>query len=292
MSTLQEIYRPSPIKRARRTKAEIQYLKAQLYLILCDDYPMTVRQVFYQAVRRLLIEKSEAEYKTTITRLLGELRLCGVIPFDWIADNTRWMRKPRTYSSLGAALKHTAAAYRRCLWDNQDVYVEVWLEKDALAGVVYAETEPWDVPLMVTRGFPSLSFLHSAAEAIANQDKPAHIYYFGDWDPSGKDISRNVEQRLREFAPHADITFERLAVNSDQIKSLNLPTRPTKKSDSRAKTFKGESVELDAIPASTLRQMVRDAIRQHVDEHALHIQELAEQDERRILEMFASWAAS
>jgi hypothetical protein len=258
-----------------------------LYLTLVDDHPMTVRQVFYRMVAAGAIEKTEAEYKTTITRLLGELRLRGVIPFDWLADNTRWMRKPQSHSSLEEALRYTAQTYRRSLWDNQNAYVEVWLEKDALAGVLFAETEPWDVPLMVTRGYPSLSFVHTAAEYLREVEKPTFIYYFGDWDPSGKDISRNLETRLRQFAPTADITFRRVAVNEDQIAELGLPTRPTKKTDSRSKSFTGDSVELDAIPPRTLRRMVERCITGHIDPRALEIQKLAEDEERRALELFA-----
>ena len=136
-----------------------------------------------------------------MVRLLGEMRRAHIIPFDWIADSTRWMRKPRTHSSLDEALRRTAETYRRSVWDDQDAYVEVWLEKDALAGVLYDVTSAWDVPLMVTRGYPSLSYLHSAAEALAAQDRPAFLFYFGDHDPSGLDITRAVEEGIREFAP-------------------------------------------------------------------------------------------
>src|SRR5579884_1723964 len=154
---------PRPTKR-RRTKKEIEGIKDVLYETLAEDNPMTVRQVFYQLVSRGVIAKTETEYKATVGRLLTDMRRAGEIPFGWIADNTRWMRKPGTYSSMEQALQRTAEAYRRSLWDNQGVYVEVWLEKDALAGVLYRATESWDVPLMVTRGYPSLSYLYDAAE--------------------------------------------------------------------------------------------------------------------------------
>ena len=95
------------------------------------------------------------------------------------------MRKPDTHSSPEEALANTARTYRKALWDDQDAYVEIWCEKDALAGVLYKETAVWDVPLMVSRGFASLTFLAEAAEAIAAEGKPAYLYYFGDHDPSG-----------------------------------------------------------------------------------------------------------
>src|SRR5262249_28290646 len=124
-------YEPRPTK--RRTKAQIDAIRQAIYEALERDNPMTVRQVFYRLVSKGVIGKTEAEYKSTVVRLLTAMRKERDIPFGWIADNTRWMRKPRTYSSLDQALRRTAEAYRRSLWDNQDVYVEVWLEKDALA---------------------------------------------------------------------------------------------------------------------------------------------------------------
>ncbi|MGE5756176.1 MAG: hypothetical protein ACM35G_10755, partial [Planctomycetaceae bacterium] len=127
---------------------------------------MTIRQLFYRLVSLGTIAKTEAEYKATVVRLMGEMRRAGDVPFGWIADNTRWMRKPATHSSLNGFLRRSAETYRRAIWDNQDAYVEVWLEKDALAGVLIDVTAPWDVPLMVTRGYASLSYLHGAAEII------------------------------------------------------------------------------------------------------------------------------
>jgi hypothetical protein len=155
-------------------------------------------------------------------------------------------------------LQLTATTYRRAVWRNQPVYVEVWLEKDALAGVLLEETASWDVPLMVTRGYASLSYLFEAAQAIKAQDKPVHLYYLGDYDPSGVDIPRQVERRLCEFAPDAETHFERVAVTPEQIRTLQLPTRPTKKTDSRAKAFGNQSVEVEAIPPATLRKLIRD----------------------------------
>jgi hypothetical protein len=149
-------------------------------------------------------------------------------------------------------------------------------------------TAEWDVPLMVTRGYASLSYLHDAAETIAAEDKPAFLYYFGDFDPSGLDITRSVEARLHEFAPDAEIHFERVAVTKEQIEEWELPTRPTKKTDTRSKGFQGESVEVDAISPDELRELVRECIEQHVDERALEITRIAEESERKILtEMIA-----
>jgi len=282
-------YRSRSIKRPRRTKADITHLKEALYSILANDNPQTVRGVFYQAVSRGLIDKTEPEYRNVVIRLLTDMRKDGILPFNWLADNTRWMRKPTTYTGLDDLLTQSHKFYRRSLWHDQAVYIEIWMEKEALAGVLYDVTGAWDVPLMVTRGYASLSFLYTAAEAIKEESKhkDVYIYYFGDHDPRGDDISKNVEMRLREYAPYADLYFERMAVTPEQIQDWNLPTRPTKKTDVMAKKFKGESVELDAISAKKLRELVNDCIAQHIDQETIDRIELAERAERETLKNIA-----
>lgn len=263
-----------------------------LYAIVAEQHPATVRAVFYQAVSRGLVAKTEGEYKSTVGRLLVQMRREGIIPFSWIADNTRWMRKPRTYTSMEEMLKITAQTYRRALWANQEDYVEIWLEKEALAGTIVDVTEGFDVPLLVTRGYPSTSYLSVAAEVIAEVNKPTFVYYLGDRDPSGVDIPRVVERGLREFAPEVDITFKVLAVLPEQIEELALPTRPTKKTDSRSRSFHGESVEVDAIPAPILRAMVRDAIVSHIDADEWNRLVDVEEAERETLTCWAEgWSA-
>lgn len=262
-------------------------VRDEIIRVVQADRPVTVRQVFYQLVTRGVIDKTEAQYKQTVCRLLAAMRREGSISYHDIADNTRWQRKPNTHKSLHAFLDESQRFYRRDLWASQDVYVEVWLEKEALAGVLFDVTAKWDVPLMVTRGYPSLSFLYSAGEAIAETDKPVFLYYFGDHDPSGQDISRTVEKELRQFAPAADISFQRVAVTAEQIDLMNLPTRPTKKSDSRSRNFEGESVEVDAIPPKDLKWICSNRITQHIDHDALVAMKTVEAAERRTLQAFA-----
>jgi hypothetical protein len=284
-------YVPKDIKpkRARRTKAAVGSIRDHIRDILEDNNPQTVRQVFYALTVRGAIAKQEIEYKRTVVRLLTEMREAGQIPFEWIADNTRWQRKPSSFTGIEACLQATANSYRRNLWASMPVYVEVWVEKDALAGVIMEETKVYDVPLMVARGYSSVSFLHSAAMAIAARDKPAHIYHFGDLDPSGVDAARDIEAKLRRYAPDAEIHFQRPAVTRAQVEEWNLPTRPTKQTDTRAKGFgNATSVELDAIPADKLRHLVRGCIERHVDQHQLKILRAAEESERGLLKAWAS----
>ena len=282
------VYAASPVKRDRRTKAEIATIRATIERVLRRYQPMTVRQVFYQLVSIGALEKTEQEYKGTVCRLLAEMRRDGQIPYGWIADSTRWQRKPVTYRGIEHLLNETAKLYRRALWEKQHAYVEIWLEKDALAGVLHAVTSEWDVPLMVTRGFASLSYLHTAAEAITAVGKPAYLYYFGDRDPSGVVIDRKIEQDLRTFAPTAEIHFERVAVTPEQVAAWGLPTRPTKTSDSRSKSFEGESVEVDAIDPDALRQLASDCIQQHINQQELVATWATEKQERETLREIAT----
>jgi len=245
---------------------------------------MTVRQVFYRLVSEGAIEKTEGAYNKVVVRLLTRMRLEGRMPWSWITDGTRWMHKNVRYGSIEEALDATSRHYRRDYWRDLDDYVEVWLEKDALAGVLFPVTDDWGVPLMVTRGFASLSYVHNAAETIERIGKPTYIYYFGDYDPSGVEIDRNLERRLREFAPHSEIYFERVAVRREQIEAYALPTRPTKRGSNHGRGLHhGDSVEVDAIPPAQLLGLVRSAIERHVDPARVALLEVAEASERQFL---------
>ena len=276
------VYQASPIKRGRATKAEVEGRRQALYDIVKEMRPMTVRQVYYQATVRGIVDKTEAGYTKVQTDLVL-MRKGGTLPYDWLADNTRWQRKPNTFNSVQAALDETARFYRKALWNEIDAYVEVWLEKDALAGVILPVTSKYDVPLMVARGYASLSFLHSAAEYINELSSPVFIYHLGDFDPSGVNAGEKIEETLRELAPDADITFERIGVTEWQIEALKLPTRPTKTSDTRSKGFGDISVELDAIPPGTLRAIVECAIENHLPPDQFEVLKAAEASEREII---------
>ncbi|MDW9936586.1 hypothetical protein CN198_14680 [Sinorhizobium meliloti] len=279
------VYPTSQIKRGpRATKAEVESRRAALFSIVQQHRPMTVRQVFYQATVRGIIDKTEHGY-LKIQDDLTKMRRTGTLPYGWLTDSTRMQRSPTTYDDLGQFMRTAAALYRRSLWTDANCQVEVWIEKDALAGVIYPVTQKWDVPLMSARGYASLSFLHSAAEDIAHNGRPAFIYHLGDYDPSGVNAAAKIEETLRDMVgDRAEIHFERLAVTEDQIRDFDLPTRPTKKTDSRAKRFGSElSVELDAIEPETLRTLVEQHIWQHVDHAQLKVIEAAEESERDFL---------
>jgi hypothetical protein len=275
-------YEASPIKRHRSTKAEVEARREALFDIIEAGRPMTVRQVFYQTTVRGLIEKAESGY-AKVQNDLTLMRRAGDLPYHWLADNTRWMRRPTTFNGVEEALKDTAKFYRKALWKDADCYVEIWLEKDALSGVIYPVTSMFDVPLMVARGYASLSFLYTAAEYINDLDVPAYIYHLGDFDPSGVNAGEKIEETLNELAPDAEIYFERIAVTEEQIASWDLPTRPTKKSDTRAKNFGDTSVELDAIDPNELRNIVQDVIEVHLPQQQFEVLKAAEESEREII---------
>jgi hypothetical protein len=272
------VYPASRVKRYRRTNAELDAIDEAIINIVEAEAPG-------------LIPKTEAAYDL-IGRQLLKLRRAGRIPYDQITDGTRYVLRPTTHSRLDRMLRNAAQSYRRALWDNQDMEVQIFVEKDAISGVVSEVTEEWDVPLAVVRGYASESFAYTLAESVQEAGKPVFIYQLGDHDPSGLDAWRDLQRKVRAFAPDAEVIFERLAVTPEQIVELSLPTRPTKQTDSRASRFEGESVEVDAIPSTVLRSLVREAIVQHIDEDQFDITLAAEQSERAILSRMAMGLAS
>jgi len=251
--------------------------------ILRDQQPLTVRGAYYQAVVHGLVQKTEDGY-AQVQRDLLAMRRAGELPYHWIVDGTRWQRKPRSYTSLADCLNNAARYYRRDLWADSGVYVEIWCEKDALSGVLYDVTSRYDVPLMASRGQSSETFLYSAGEAIEAQGKTTFIYILSDFDGAGESIFRKIEEGLHRHAPTTTIYCDRLAVTESQISVYNLPTRPPKSCDKKKFDY---CVELDAIPASILRAMTEQMILRHVDQRKLELLETVEASERQALRLWA-----
>jgi hypothetical protein len=258
--------------------------------IIEDDPPMTVRQVFYQLVARGVIEKTEDQYQTTVIRLMTEMRLSGALAFHWVVDESRRVRVTRTYNDIADAIENTAKFYRRSALAQSPDYLEMWCEKDALSGVLWDVTSEYDVPLMISRGMPSLTFLFTSACAISEayeQGKDAFIYQFGDHDPSGVLIPKTIEKRLGEMCERLDCRppiVERVALTEEQIAAYRLPTRPTKRDGNHhAKNFSGNSVELDALPPHVLRDLVRETITRHIPQDQVNALRVAEDSERELL---------
>jgi hypothetical protein len=283
------VYGTSPIKRTRRSRAEIEALDAALIEIVEAFSPVTVRQVFYQAVNRGLVPKSESKGYRVVQRRLVALRASWEIPHGAIVDGTRYVHGDE-FTTYAAGL------YRKDYWATSEVNVEVWLEKDALKGVlVPTVVDECGLGLHVTRGFASITYLQEAAEQIEADGRPTYVYVLTDFDPSGVSIAEKVEEELTERAPFSEITVERLAVNRQQIERWNLPTRPTKTSDTRARKFRQlhgtDSVELDAIPPDELRRLVKDAIDSHMEPWRLQQFRMVEREERQTLKSMFGGAA-
>jgi hypothetical protein len=257
------------------------------------DKPMTVRQVFYRMVVRGVVPKVESKGYRTVARELRKMRRSGRIPYDWIADSSRTVRRPEQYGSMKEALNETVRSYRRNRWGDLPDYLQVWCEKEALAGVAWDVTDDLGVSLWVARGYASISYLHLAAgylnEAL-RAGKTCYVYNLGDHDPSGCDAWASVVDELRGFAEVPErVHFDRLAVTPEQIREMSLPTRPTKKSDSRAAGFEGESVELDAIPPDGLRRIIREAVEAHVPPHVREMSARVEAEERETLRSLSAY---
>ena len=241
--------------------------KALLREIVEEQRPMTVRQVFYRAVVKGYVEKSQKGYGF-IQRDLVKMRWEGTIPFEWIIDSSRQTRGWQGHNQsveefLDGLIERVPYQYSLSLLADYEWSIQVWLEKEALAGVIWPMCREWNVPLYCARGYASLSFLHEAARDLEAKNRGARIFHFGDYDPSGQDAILTVQRDLIRLAPKTaklGLEFVIVTVTPEQIQELALPTRPTKKSDTRAWGFGEESVELDAIEPDVLRQMVTDVL--------------------------------
>jgi hypothetical protein len=245
---------------------------------------MTVRGVFYALTVRGVVDKTEAGYRQVQRQVLLARRE-GRLPWSFIADGTRWVNEPETWDSTEDVLHETARTYRRNLWRSQGVRIEVWLEKDALAGLISPVTHEWGVRLMVSRGQSSDTYCYSAAQDARDAFEQGGIesitYMLYDADRSGRSAARKVAEKLEYYSDFTPIQTYLLAVTDEQIEEWNLPTRPAKeKADEIA-------VELDAIPPEKLKALVEDAIVAHIDEDAWQKEQAAEESERAVLARIA-----
>lgn len=286
-------YQPRTIKRARRTKPQIQQLERQIYKVLDEDRPQSVRHVFYRMTDPRLpepVEKTERGYKQVQDRM-KKMRRAGTIPYGWVTDATRRGFHVHTYSSASDALRAWQGHYRADLWCNADQYVEVWCESRSIAGVIEDTCRELAVSLYPAGGFTSLSLGHQAAEYInhntSNGAVPVDVIYLGDHDPAGVLIDQAVEAELRlHLAPAVELGFNRIAVTQEQVVEMDLPTKPRKKGERRAQHIQ-ETVEAEAIPAQTMRELTRDAIESFLPPGAIEVTLAAEEIERAMIR----WAA-
>ena len=289
------VYQASPIKRRRATAAEME-ARAQFFIDYAHEHcPVTVRGLYYQAEVAGVpgIDKTECGYNKTQIQVL-KLRRAGRMPYFQIADATRYMRRPRTFDGWQDALESTARLYRKSLWAGSDYEVEIWLEKSALAGVVQPVTFDYDVPLMPTGGYSSETFAFEAVDDLRDTGKTLVIYSLYDFDRSGKDAERSLQEKVERFGRDfgVPVIFNALGLTVEQVEALNLPTRPHKRNTPADRAWPHDfACELDAIPPDTLRQMVRQAIERHLPASQLEALKQVEQAERDTLMKFIGRAA-
>ncbi len=232
-----------------------------------DDKPVTLRGVFYRAMSAGAVPKTELGY-AAVGRRLVQLRRQGRVSYRDITDGTRWVFKPRSFDGWQEALAESANSYRQALWNRSEYRLQLFTEKDAISGIIALITQAWDISLGVLRGYASESFAWTVGQSMSGQHVNV-LAQLGDHDPSGVGAWQDFCRKVGEFAPGAHIMFHRLAVTPEQITDWNLPLRPTKTKDSRAKDWIGGSVEVDAIPAPTIRTLVEDWIARFHDPEEL-----------------------
>ena len=230
-----------------------------------DGYVLTLRQLYYQLVARGVLPNSDKEYKK-MGSILGKGRMAGIVDWDAIEDRTRRPQRPYWVTGIPGALDDTINQYRLDRMDGQD-YIEVWVEKDALSGVLKRITERYHIRLMVNKGYSSITAMHDAAERMEYEDGVT-ILYLGDHDPSGLDMVRDIEERLNGFGIE-NLDVVPIALTHDQIQQYNPPPNPAKVTDPRAgwyiEQFGTTSWEVDALPPAVLHEILEGEIRSRID---------------------------
>lgn len=245
---------------------------------ICGDYMaqgfvLTVRQLYYQLVARNIIPNNERSYKNT-TSLVNDARLAGLIDWSAIEDRTRSFEDRAHWDDAATFMDEVTPQFYVDMWAKQDERVFVIVEKEALAGVLQKVCHENDVPLLAARGYPSVSVLREfAIQRIiprAREGQRIHILHLGDHDPSGIDMTRDLEDRLNMLTFHRNtFTLERIALTMDQIEENDCPPNPAKLSDARStgyvEKFGESSWELDALEPKQLVLLVEDKIGEHRD---------------------------
>ena len=233
-----------------------------------QGYDLTLRQVYYQLVARGYIPNNERSYKN-VGNLINDARLAGLIDWNAIQDRTRNIRRNSHWNSPPDIMDSVVYSYAIDTRETQPIYTEVWVEKDALIGIVQDISRALDVPCFSCRGYVSASEMWSAARRFIREDDRERrvILHLGDHDPSGKDMSRDIQERLEMFG--ADVEVQRIALNFDQIEEFSPPPNPTKLTDSRAtgyiSEFGYECWELDALEPRVLTNLIRNEVEELTD---------------------------
>lgn len=279
---------------------EIRFQKKSLDLIelvnqVVDEYSaqgyeLTLRQAYYQLVARGYIPNNERSYKN-IGNLINDGRLAGLIDWHSITDRTRNLRGNNHWDNPADVIASARYSYLLDKWMGQPNYVEVWVEKDALVDIVGQACSPLDTPYFSCRGYTSQSEMWSAAQRFIQQSdrEKRIIIHLGDHDPSGIDMTRDIQERLEMFG--ADVFVKRVALTMNQIQTYNPPPNPAKITDSRASKyidqFGDESWELDALEPKVITNLINQEVTKYRDDgiyQAVCDKEKREKEELKMLE--------
>ncbi|XCH78294.1 MAG: hypothetical protein WHF31_12260 [Candidatus Dehalobacter alkaniphilus] len=257
-----------------------------------QGFSLTLRQVYYQMVARAIIPNNERSYKN-LGNLISDARLAGLIDWEAIEDRTRNLRGNSHWTTPGSMIDSAAYSYHLDHWKGQENYVEVWVEKDALVGIVGQICGKFDVSFFSCRGYVSQSEMWGAARRLrrhADQGQNIVLLHLGDHDPSGKDMSRDIVDRLNTFETES-VDFNRLALNMDQIELYNPPPNPTKLTDSRATGYIDqygyECWELDALEPQVISDLISKNVRKYRDDKLYNAIIKQEREEKELLEDLA-----
>lgn len=257
---------------------------------LYDKGVLTLRALHYQLVARGMTNTIQ-HYKRVVTAMI-EARWDYLIAFDAFSDHDREVLGETKYEETDLEteirkgtqqVKAWMNSFYKNRWENQPYYPEVWIEKKALQGVFQRPCSDLDVALAPCKGYPSLTFLHEASirfQAAKDEGKQTIILYFGDYDASGEDIPRSIEENFIKFGVPVEV--KRIALNEQMVVEMGLPPAPTKATDTRAANWDGlGQVELDAVDIHVLRNMCTDAINEIFDEDLYRELNDTEEDERK-----------
>ena len=236
---------------------------------MAKGYQITVRQMFYQLVARGIVKNTNPAYDRT-SEILKDGRLFGEIDWELIVDRGRQTIMPPEFQSISHLIRAAKTSYRSDRWKEQEYYVEVLVEKDALAGILEPVAKEYHVRLLADKGYPSISSMYDLAGRIEKKqsEKKCVILYMGDHDPSGRDMVNNITRQMDLLGINVEV--DHIALTQDQILQYRLPVQYAKESDSRYEKFKEEfgpnSCELDALEPGVLRGILEANIKRYLDE--------------------------
>lgn len=268
-----------------------------------EGFDLTLRQLYYQFVSQAIIANKDTEYKR-LGSIVNDARLAGLIDWNHITDRTRNLRQNAHWDSPNSIVEACASQFRLDRWDTQPEYVEVWVEKDALVGVIEAAAKPLDVPFFSCRGYTSQSEMWVASQRLLQkirEDKKVTVIHLGDHDPSGIDMSRDITDRIGLFLQHEDwsygFTLNRIALNMPQIEQYNPPPNPAKITDSRSDSyiekFGTESWELDALEPTVMVALIQEEIKAHMDKLAWDAAVMQENEcKEELTEVSQNWVGA